>query len=301
VNKLIKLFGVWNLFIVICLVIGIWSLSIAHVTAQGICGCQTQFNGVLPISCVRYWDLCDIGYAPSCSSIGNVCVSCTCTVLPTNTPEPTPTTAPPTSSPPFNTPTPTTFNTPPPFATLTPIPTPTTFYCCGPDTQCHSYTTQFLCINGSTSGGADCQWSCTAGATSTPRPPTSAPPSSTPVPTRIPPKVFCNPSNGALSANPGPGFTGIATSFGCVPYNAKSFTNKFFLWGIGIGGGIAILILVYAAFIYVTSGGDPKRIQSARELVIAVIGGIVLVIFTVLVLNYLGVNLLNLQGIGFSQ
>ncbi|MBI1863678.1 hypothetical protein HYS03_00480, partial [Candidatus Woesebacteria bacterium] len=62
---------------------------------------------------------------------------------------------------------------------------------------------------------------------------------------------------------------------------------------LGLGGGIATLLIIYAGFIMTTSTGDPKRLQAGKELLGAAIGGLMLLIFAVFVLRLLGVNILG--------
>ncbi len=126
----------------------------------------------------------------------------------------------------------------------------------------------------------------------------------TPIPTKPIPKVFCKP--GADVSKPGntsnnPNDKGIATNIGCIPYETDKFANSVLSWGVSIGGGITFLVIVYAAFLYVSSGGDPKKVQAAKEMIVALLGGFGLIIFGIILLNYLGVDLLGLSDLGFSQ
>ncbi|QQG47634.1 MAG: hypothetical protein HY044_00930 [Candidatus Woesebacteria bacterium] len=87
---------------------------------------------------------------------------------------------------------------------------------------------------------------------------------------------------------------GINTALGCIPLtNINSFTGTFLRISLGLGGGIATLLIIYAGFIMTTSTGDPKRLQAGKELLGAAIGGLMLLIFAVFVLRLLGVNILG--------
>lgn len=98
------------------------------------------------------------------------------------------------------------------------------------------------------------------------------------------------------------GTTGIDTAIGCVPLTdtaGKSNQNAlfaFFLqWGLGIAGGIAFLLIIYASFQIMTSSGDPKKLQAGKELLTAAISGVVLLIFSTFILSLLGgPSLLNI-------
>lgn len=91
------------------------------------------------------------------------------------------------------------------------------------------------------------------------------------------------------------GGNGINTAIGCIPINDMASLTAFFLrWSIGIAGGIALLMLVYASLLYMTSGGDPKKTQAAQELMTATVAGLVFLILSVFILNVVGVDILGI-------
>ena len=96
---------------------------------------------------------------------------------------------------------------------------------------------------------------------------------------------FCPPTGGG---------TGIETPFGCLNIEGKETISTLLTWAVGIGGGIAFLLIVYAAFMMTTAAGDPKRIKAAQELLAAAMGGLVLIVLSVVLLNFIGVKVLNL-------
>ncbi len=94
----------------------------------------------------------------------------------------------------------------------------------------------------------------------------------------------------------------IDTAIGCIPFEYPSIFVAFFLrWGIGIGSGIAFLLIVYSGFMIMTSSGDPKRLQASKELLTAAIAGLMLLIFSVFVLQIIGAGILNIPGFGGSS
>jgi hypothetical protein len=89
----------------------------------------------------------------------------------------------------------------------------------------------------------------------------------------------------------------IDTAIGCVPWQNQSALIAFFLrWAIGIGGGIAFLLILYAGFMGMTSAGNPERIKAAQELLISAISGLLLLIFSIFILRFIGVDLLRIPG-----
>ncbi len=86
----------------------------------------------------------------------------------------------------------------------------------------------------------------------------------------------------------------VNTAIGCIPLNNVPEMTKFFLtWAIGIAGGIALLLIGFAAFRITTSQGDPRRLQGGQELLLSAIGGLIMVVLSVYLLRFIGVNLLG--------
>jgi len=87
----------------------------------------------------------------------------------------------------------------------------------------------------------------------------------------------------------------ISTAIGCVPINDSTSMVTFLMnWALGIGGGISFLLIVFAGFQIMTSGGDPKKLQGGKELMTSAIGGLILLIFAGFVLRTLGFNVLGI-------
>lgn len=91
------------------------------------------------------------------------------------------------------------------------------------------------------------------------------------------------------------GGKGIDTAIGCIPVeNTNAFIGFILGWGIGIGGGIAFLLVIYAGFQITTSSGDPKRLQAGKELLTSALAGLLLLIFSVFILRLVGVEVLGI-------
>lgn len=98
---------------------------------------------------------------------------------------------------------------------------------------------------------------------------------------------------------------GINTAIGCVPVlgndNGTAFAGFFLGWGVGVGSGIAFLLIVYASFMIMTSQGNPERLKAGQELLTSAISGLLLLIFAVFVLRFIGVDILGLDSWGFNS
>jgi hypothetical protein len=101
------------------------------------------------------------------------------------------------------------------------------------------------------------------------------------------------------------GSTEIDTAIGCVPVleddKGTSFMGFILRWAVGIGGGIAFLLILYGGFLVMTSAGNPERLKAGQELLTSAISGLILLIFSVFVLRFIGIDILGLNAFGFGQ
>ena len=88
--------------------------------------------------------------------------------------------------------------------------------------------------------------------------------------------------------------TDINTAIGCIPTDFTNFVGKFFNLGIGVGGGIAFLLILFGGFQILTSAGNPEQLNAGRELVVSAITGLLMIVFSVFLLSVIGVDILGL-------
>lgn len=92
---------------------------------------------------------------------------------------------------------------------------------------------------------------------------------------------------------------GMWTGMGCLPLDLNTLITSFVLTsGIGIGGGFALLCIIYAAFMMQSSEGNPEKLKKAQEMMTSCIMGLMLIIFSVFILKIIGVNILRIPGFG---
>lgn len=94
-----------------------------------------------------------------------------------------------------------------------------------------------------------------------------------------------------------PANTQIETGLGCIP--TKETTN-FIAWilkfAIGIGGGIAFILMLIGVFQIITSSGDPERLKAGKELITSALIGLLMIIFSLFLLQLIGVQILQIPG-----
>lgn len=92
---------------------------------------------------------------------------------------------------------------------------------------------------------------------------------------------------------------GINTALGCISFDAVSggFVSDLLAIFIGLGGGIALLLILYGVFIITTSAGIPDKLNSGKELVTSAVSGLLFVILAIFLMNLIGIRILALPGL----
>jgi hypothetical protein len=108
-------------------------------------------------------------------------------------------------------------------------------------------------------------------------------------------KLYCDPNGNPTTSSK----TGrVYTAIGCIPLDStNNFLAAILKWAIGIGGGIAFILIIVASFMTMTSSGNPERLKAGQELLVAAISGLILLIFSVFILKIIGIDILNLPGL----
>lgn len=87
---------------------------------------------------------------------------------------------------------------------------------------------------------------------------------------------------------------GVWTAFGCIQTDPSAFIGEVLRIGIGIGGGVAFLLILFGGFQILTSAGNPEQLAAGRELITSAITGLLLIIFSIFLLRLIGVNILGI-------
>jgi hypothetical protein len=91
-----------------------------------------------------------------------------------------------------------------------------------------------------------------------------------------------------------PGYA-INSAIGCIPISdTNAFVSFILRWAIGIGGGIAFLLILYSGFMIMTSQGNPERLKAGQELLTSALAGLIMLIFSVFILRIIGVDILGI-------
>ncbi|MBM3205897.1 hypothetical protein FJZ41_03570 [Candidatus Shapirobacteria bacterium] len=87
------------------------------------------------------------------------------------------------------------------------------------------------------------------------------------------------------------------TALGCF-YTSQPqlFVSQILRIALFLGGGIAFLLVIFGALQIILSAGNPDRIKNGKEMIIAALGGLILIIFAVFILRLVGYDVLGLPG-----
>ncbi len=97
------------------------------------------------------------------------------------------------------------------------------------------------------------------------------------------------------------GNVGVDTAIGCISTEVTTSGDSFFssIIGIavGLGGGLALLLMLYGVFIVTTSAGIPDKLKEGQEIITSAISGLVFILLSVFLLNFIGIKVLSLPGL----
>lgn len=71
------------------------------------------------------------------------------------------------------------------------------------------------------------------------------------------------------------------------------YVSKILTWAQPIIGSLAVLMLIVAGYLYMTSQGNPESIKKAKEIIIGVVTGLALLFLATLLFNTIGVKVIT--------
>lgn len=91
-----------------------------------------------------------------------------------------------------------------------------------------------------------------------------------------------------------PNHPSVKTAIGCIHTNPADLMQDVLKFGVGIGGGVAFLMMLLGAFQMLTSAGNPETLQAGRDRLTSAVIGLLIIIFSVLLLQIIGVDILEI-------
>jgi hypothetical protein len=86
------------------------------------------------------------------------------------------------------------------------------------------------------------------------------------------------------------------TAIGCLPLTPTAFVQTILPTAVTIAGAIALLTMLYGVLMLTISGGNPENIQKAKEVITGAVVGLLFIIFSIVLLNLIGVQILKIPG-----
>ncbi len=94
---------------------------------------------------------------------------------------------------------------------------------------------------------------------------------------------------------PGDPSSGVDTAIGCVPTsNLTDFLRFVLKWVFFASGGIIVLMVIATGYTIITSQGNPEKLQAAKENIVALLSGLAMIAFSLILLQVIGANILGL-------
>jgi len=117
--------------------------------------------------------------------------------------------------------------------------------------------------------------------------------------------VYTFSSFGIVFAAPGGDIKGncddneVQTAIGCISTDIGSggIITSLLKFSVGIGGGVALLLMLYGTFIITTSAGIPDKLKAGKEIISSAIIGLIFIILSVVLMEIIGVSILGLPGL----
>jgi hypothetical protein len=86
------------------------------------------------------------------------------------------------------------------------------------------------------------------------------------------------------------------TAIGNIETSSTGFMQAIMSFVLSISGGIAVLLIIISGYRMIISQGNPENLKNARDQLTAAIVGLLFVIFSLVILQVIGVNILGLPG-----
>ncbi len=88
------------------------------------------------------------------------------------------------------------------------------------------------------------------------------------------------------------------TVAGCLSTKPELFVKSILSIVFAVSGGLAFLAFIAGSAMVLTSSGDPEKLNNGKSIVVSSIFGLLLILFSVFLLKFVGVDILRIPGFG---
>jgi hypothetical protein len=92
----------------------------------------------------------------------------------------------------------------------------------------------------------------------------------------------------------GGSYDGIESGIGCIPTRYQDLAAWVLSIALGIGGSLAVGLIIMSGYKIMTSQGDPEKLEDAKGTLTAAISGLLFIVFSVTIYRLVAKNLLNI-------
>lgn len=90
---------------------------------------------------------------------------------------------------------------------------------------------------------------------------------------------------------------GINTALGCIPISSQGFINSVIKIIVNLSGGFSLVMMLYGVYTVTTSAGNPDKLKSGKDTITNAIIGLMFILLSVFLFQFIGINILNLPGV----
>lgn len=91
--------------------------------------------------------------------------------------------------------------------------------------------------------------------------------------------------------------TAVDTAIGTISTQPAGVAGSIMGILLSLSGGIAIILIMGAGYQMVMSQGNPEKVKEARERLTSAIVGLLFIIFSVVILQIIGIDILHIPGL----
>lgn len=86
------------------------------------------------------------------------------------------------------------------------------------------------------------------------------------------------------------------SAIGGISTDPVGFIKKLFAVLLSLAGGVVVIMLILSGYKLMMSSGNPEKVKEAQESITSAIVGLLFIIFSLVILQFIGVDLLHLPG-----
>lgn len=109
-------------------------------------------------------------------------------------------------------------------------------------------------------------------------------------------KIYADDLSCATFAPDGETCLEVDTAVGKISTEPQKFIQTIFKIVLGLAGGISLILIIVSGYKYMASQGNPEAIKAATEQLTSAIIGLLFIIFSFVILQIVGVDILQIPG-----